>query len=169
MVQAEGSFPVEHRTALGGRIYGCDDCQEVCPPSRRGPEGATAVAATGAWVDLLDLLDATDEELLARHGRWYVPRRDPRYLRRNALVALGNVADPSDPVVLDRLTALADGDDDLLAEHASWALVRLAERLTDRAADPATEAIWCAEPASEGRRSAPDREGRGGRSEGGAR
>jgi epoxyqueuosine reductase len=125
MVQAEGSFPVEHRVALGGRIYGCDDCQEVCPPSRRGPEGSEEVASTGAWVDLLDLLEASDEELLARHGRWYVPRRDPRYLRRNALVALGNVAEPGDPAVLGRLTAVAGGDDDLLAEHAAWALARL--------------------------------------------
>jgi epoxyqueuosine reductase len=128
MVQAHGPFPLEHRVALGGRIYGCDDCQEVCPPSRRGPEGAVAVPATAAWVDLLDLLDASDDDLMARHGRWYVPKRDPRYLRRNALVALGNVAVPGDPQVVRRLTDLADGPDDLLAEHARWAVDRLAAR-----------------------------------------
>jgi epoxyqueuosine reductase len=128
LVQAEGSFPVEHRVALGGRLYGCDDCQEVCPPSRRGPEGAVGVPATGARVDLLDLLDSSDEELLARHGRWYVPRRDARYLRRNALVALGNVADPGDQQVVRRLTRVAAGGDEMLAEHANWALERLAAR-----------------------------------------
>jgi epoxyqueuosine reductase len=161
MVQAEGTFPVEFRTALGGRIYGCDDCQEVCPPSRRGPEGTATVAASTAWVDLIDLLDATDEELLARHGRWYVPRRDPRYLRRNALVALGNVGEPSDPRVLGRLTAVVDGDDELLAEHASWALARLAERAGGRT----TDVSWCAgaaPDAPEGGDDAPDRaEGKG--------
>ncbi len=128
LVQAEGPFPVEHREALGGRLYGCDDCQEVCPPSRRGPEGRTGVAAIGAWVDLVELLDASDDELLARHGRWYVPRRDPRYLRRNAIVALGNVADPADGEVRRRLEPLAAGADELLAEHARWALERLAAR-----------------------------------------
>jgi epoxyqueuosine reductase len=128
MLQVEGPFPPEHRVALGGRLYGCDDCQEVCPPSRRGPEGAAGVAATAAWVDLLELLDSPDDELLARHGRWYVPRRDPRYLRRNALVVLGNVAEPGDERVLSRLATLAGGDDELLAEHASWALDRLASR-----------------------------------------
>ena len=128
LVQADGSFPLEHREALGGRLYGCDDCQEVCPPSGRGPEGRTEVAPTGAWVDLLDLLDATDEQLLARHGRWYVPKRDPRYLRRNALVAIGNAADPGDGRVIDRLEDWASSPDVLLAEHARWALARLAER-----------------------------------------
>ena len=84
--------------------------------------------ATGAWVDLVGLLDATDEELLRRHGRWYVPRRDPRYLRRNALLALGNVADPADVEVRAHLRAHIEGPDELLAEHASWALDRLDTR-----------------------------------------
>jgi epoxyqueuosine reductase len=128
LVQAEGTFPVEHREALGDRIYGCDDCQEVCPPSRRSPEGRRPVSAGGAWVDLLDLLATSDDELLARHGRWYVPRRDPRHLRRNAIVALGNVADPADRRVAGALALHADGPDELLAEHARWAQQRLAER-----------------------------------------
>ena len=35
LLQVEGAFPREHRVALGDRLYGCDDCQEVCPPNRR--------------------------------------------------------------------------------------------------------------------------------------
>ena len=128
LVQAEGSFPEEHRVALGDRIYGCDDCQEVCPPSRRGPEGRSGVSASGAWVDLVEMLESPDDHLLAVHGRWYIPRRDPRYLRRNALVALGNVAEPGDPHVATLLDRYATGDDDLLAEHARWARRRVHER-----------------------------------------
>ncbi len=128
LVQADGTFPVEYRQALGDRLYGCDDCQEVCPPSHRGPEGSAVVASTGAWVGLIELLVATDEELLARHGRWYIPRRDPRYLRRNALIALGNVADPADRDAAATLAHYAAGDDDLLAEHARWGMQRVAER-----------------------------------------
>ncbi|MCD9622437.1 tRNA epoxyqueuosine(34) reductase QueG [Rhabdothermincola salaria] len=128
LVQADGPFPEEHRVALGDRIYGCDDCQEVCPPSRRSPEGRAEVASSGAWVDLLEMLESSDEHLLDTHGRWYIPRRDPRYLRRNALVALGNVAEPGHAEVAAVLERYAAGDDELLAEHARWARGRVQER-----------------------------------------
>lgn len=125
LVQAEGTFPLEHREALGGRLYGCDDCQEVCPPNRTADrrQPPTEVAGEEAWVPLVDLLASSDEALLDRHGRWYIPRRDPRWLRRNALVALGNVGDGA-PALLTALERYADGDDEVLAEHAAWALGR---------------------------------------------
>ena len=123
LVQADGPFPVEFREALGDRIYGCDDCQEVCPPNRRSPDPSGHGGE--AWVDVIELLSLTDEELLARFGRWYIPRRDPRYLRRNALVVLGNTGDADDPGVAAVLRRYLDGDDDLLREHAAWAAARL--------------------------------------------
>jgi epoxyqueuosine reductase len=136
LLQVEGPFPHEHRVALGDRIYGCDDCQEVCPPNRRvtrrhdpADDADTADGPLVAEADVLWMLGATDDELLDRHGRWYVPRREARYLRRNALVVLGNVGDPADPevgVVLER--ALTD-DDPLVRGHAAWAARRLG--LTD--------------------------------------
>jgi epoxyqueuosine reductase len=58
---------------------------------------------------------------LAAHGRWYIAARDPRYLRRNALVALGNVGDAGDPSTVATLARYAAGADELLAEHARWA------------------------------------------------
>ena len=127
LVQAEGDFPREFRVALGDRIYGCDDCQEVCPPNRksarRGSERSTADGA--AWVHLVTLLRQTDQELLAEHGRWYIPRRDPRYVRRNALVALGNVGDRADEDVVAVIEHYLHIDDAMLQEHARWAATRL--------------------------------------------
>jgi epoxyqueuosine reductase len=127
IVQAGGSIPLEFREALHDRIYGCDDCQEVCPPSRRSPEGSLAVG-DGSHVDLLALLAATDEELVERHGRWYIADRDARHLKRNALVALGNIASPEDQRVRGVLHDIAGTHDELLAEHAHWALSRLDAR-----------------------------------------
>ena len=128
LVQAPGSFPLEHRVALGDRMYGCDDCQEVCPPSRAASRGALTETTAEASVDLVAVLRATDDELMAQHGRWYIADRDPRYLRRNALIALGNAGDPGDAEVLALVAAYSSGDDALLSEHARWAQDRLAAR-----------------------------------------
>src|SRR5690606_20411219 len=71
LVQRPGTFPVEYREALGDRLYGCDDCQTVCPPSvRKGPrrDSAGTPDEPQAWVDVLDLLDTDDATLIARHG-----------------------------------------------------------------------------------------------------
>src|SRR5205814_9339582 len=58
-----GPFPVEHRQALGGRVYGCDECQVVCPPNRledRRHPPPPATMADEAWVDLVAMLDMDD-------------------------------------------------------------------------------------------------------------
>jgi epoxyqueuosine reductase len=78
-----------------------------------------------AEVDVLDMLAATDDELLDRHGRWYVSHREARYLRRNALVVLGNVGDPADPAVVAALDRALSDDDPLTRSHAVWAARRL--------------------------------------------
>ena len=137
LVQAPGDFPVEHRAALGGRIYGCDECQEVCPVNRAADRRQAPGPAEGdavATVDLLELLCEDDAALLARNGRWYLAERDPRYLRRNALVALGNVGDGRDPATAAVLARWVRSDDDLLVEHARWAAQRLGR--ADLVADP---------------------------------
>jgi len=142
LVQAPGSIPPEHRVALHDRLYGCDDCQEVCPPNRREDRAPAAIdPADRPWVAVLDLLAATDAEVLARHGRWYVAERQPRYLRRNALVVLGNTGDPDDPRVVGALRAALADPDALLRGHAIWAARRLGrgDLLEAVAADPDPE------------------------------
>lgn len=133
-LQATGSFPVEQREALGDRIYGCDDCQDVCPPNRleirrAAPGGSGRPVPQGdpdrAWVPLLAMLAASDEELLDRHGDWYIARRDPVHLRRNALVVLGNVGDGSDPAVREALATALRHESPLVRAHAVWSARRL--------------------------------------------
>jgi epoxyqueuosine reductase len=131
-LQVEGPFPRDQRVALGDRLYGCDECQEVCPPNRRldrAASGGDAAPPPGegaqATVDLLDLLAADDATLMDRHGRWYIPGRQARYLRRNALVVLGNVADPHDERVRATLARSLADEDPLVRAHAVWAARRL--------------------------------------------
>jgi epoxyqueuosine reductase len=128
LVQSPGVFPREARLALGNRLYGCDECQEVCPPNIGADRRAAAAddaPAPARGVDVLELLAASDEALLERHGRWYIPDREVRYLRRNALIVLGNTADGSDPEVEQTLRTYLGVDDDLLRAHACWACSQL--------------------------------------------
>jgi epoxyqueuosine reductase len=141
LVQAKGVFPRQHREALGDRIYGCDACQEACPANRRAARTDPPVRAEAdatPVVDALGMLEATDEELMARWGRWYIAGRDPRHLRRNALVVMGNGADPGHPRVLRILRAALCSGDPLLRAHAVWAAARLGrtELVADLAGDP---------------------------------
>lgn len=133
-LQVTGSFPREHREVLGDRIYGCDDCQEVCPPNRleirrAAPDGSGGPVPVGdpdrAWVPILDLLATPDADLLDRWGRWYIPQRNPAYLRRNALVVLGNIGDGREPAVRAALAAALAHPDPLVRAPAVWAARRL--------------------------------------------
>ncbi len=122
LVQATGTFPLEYRSALGGRIYGCDECQATCPPNLLADRREPAPISDGeARVAVVELLTLDDDALMERFGVWYIPKRDPRYLRRNALVVLGNVGDAESPVVRELLSTYLASDDELLVEHAAWA------------------------------------------------
>ena len=120
--QSADPVPAEDREALGDRVYGCDICQDVCPWNRGVEKRRAGLsrAESESHVSLVDWLQADEVELVERDDRLFVPRNDPRYLRRNALVALGNAGGDS-----ELARKFADGDDPLLREHAAWALERL--------------------------------------------
>ena len=121
LLQAEGIFPREHRPALGNRFYGCDDCQDVCPVNSRQRTSQEFQAQSAT-----DILSATDEELMDRYGRFYIPRRQPRYLRRNALLVLANTASVVDePDVESALQDSIEHEDPILRAHGVWAAQRL--------------------------------------------
>ena len=126
--QRRGSIPLEHRAALGDMVYGCDICQDVCPWNR-GTEkrraGEPLPPGAEPTVSLVDWLESNGEDLVHRYDRLFVPGNDSRYLRRNALVALGNTGRPEHRALLERY---AEGDDGLLREHARWALAQLDAR-----------------------------------------
>ncbi len=123
--QAPGAVPAEYREEMGSFVYGCDICQDVCPWNR-GTEkrraGAGLPESAEPVVSLVDWLEAADDDLKTRYDRLYFPRNDPRYLRRNALIAAGNSGDAALVPAVERWS---ESGDDLLREHAEWALERL--------------------------------------------
>jgi epoxyqueuosine reductase len=119
--QGRGSIPRDVRIAVGGRVYGCDACLVACPPGHR----ALAVVDAARAIHPREILTMADDEILETFGHWYIPGRKARFVRRNALVALGNVGDASDVAIVG--AHIASGDP-LIREHAAWALGRLGGR-----------------------------------------
>jgi epoxyqueuosine reductase len=126
--QAPAPIPEEYRAELQNMVYGCDICQEVCPWNRgveKRRRGEQASGEPDGRVSLADWLARDGPDLVAEFDRLYVPRNDPRWLRRNALVAAGNVGTPA---LAPAVAAYADDPDPVLADAARWALAGIAER-----------------------------------------
>src|SRR5438128_4064512 len=91
--QSSRPIPEEMQQALGDRVYGCDICQDVCPWNR-GVEKRRADVEPSPdsepIISLVDWLEASEDELNSRYERLYVPRNDPKYLKRNARIVLRN-------------------------------------------------------------------------------
>ena len=127
--QSSSPFPEHYRDALGAQVYGCDICQDVCPWNRgieKRRDGEALPPGADPHPSLVEWLSVDPEALARRYDRLFVPRNDGRHLRRNALVALGNVGDSADLLLAERIAA--DDPDPDLREHAEWAAARIRER-----------------------------------------
>ena len=125
-IEHDGAIPVELRAAIGNRIYGCDDCQLVCPWNKyarratlpdfdpRAPLGRATLLELWRW-DEAEFLHRTEGSAIRRigHARW----------RRNLAVAMGNALRAGvDEGLRAALVAAREGASELLREHIDWAL-----------------------------------------------
>lgn len=132
-IELRSGIPDPLRAAQGDWVFGCDVCQDVCPWNRRTrreipPDAGglrAALAPREAWraPTLAWLLSLDEDAWRAAARRTALRRAKHRGLLRNALVAAGNSGDRSLVPAIERH---ARGPDALLAEHARWALDRLA-------------------------------------------
>lgn len=124
-IEHEGAIDPELRPLIGNRIFGCDDCQLVCPWNkfaRRTDEPDFRVRNRLDEATLEELFAWSEDEFLQRtEGS---PIRRSGYVRwlRNLAVALGNA--PTSPGVLTALQARRGVDDPMVREHVEWALAR---------------------------------------------
>ena len=128
--QAPSAIPDAYMAEMSDAIYGCDICQEVCPWNRgveRRRRDVPHEPDVQPLVSLADWLEGDPDELVAEFDRLYVPRKDGRWLRRNALVAAGNVGTEALRPSVERYAAC---EDPILSATATWALARMSERET---------------------------------------
>lgn len=124
-IELKGSIPSELRPLIGNRIYGCDDCQMICPWNRFAQKTAESDFAVRNGLDDIALAElfAWDEATFASklagspiyrigHEQWL----------RNIAIALGNA--PASPAVLSALKSRSDHPSGLVREHVQWALQR---------------------------------------------
>lgn len=150
-IELKGAIPERMRGLVGGHVYGCDICQEVCPWNVRFAselkESAFAPREFLAGKDprqlARDILGMTQEEFSSAFKRSPMKRAKLRGLKRNAAVVLGNAGTDEDVNVLTR--ALED-DEPLVREHAAWSLERLG-----RAVRESTTGTSCDDRALESR------------------
>lgn len=127
-IEFGGSIPLPLRPLLGNRIYGCDDCQRVCPWNRFAQQTQETDFLPRQGLDTAHLLDlfAWDEaEFLARTEGSAIRRLGHERWLRNIAVALGNA--PSTAAVRAALQARLSHPSSLLKEHLQWALEQNAE------------------------------------------
>ncbi len=137
-IELRGSIPLEFRRAIGNRIYGCDDCQLVCPWNRFARASVEPDFRARHGLDTSGLIElfAWEEAEFLHHTEGSAIRRigHERWLR-NIAVALGNA--PKSPAVVAALRARLAHPSELVREHVVWAL---AERM-DQSGKWATVAV----------------------------
>jgi len=122
-IELKGEIPVELRSKMGNRIYGCDDCQFVCPWNKfaqttKEPDFTPREQLTDR--SLLELFAWTEQEFLTKTEGTAIRRIGYESWLRNIAVALGNASSSSD--VIYALEQKSDTASPLLKEHIDWAL-----------------------------------------------
>ena len=124
-IENKGAIPEELRPLMGNRIYGCDDCQLVCPWNKYAKKATTPDFAVRNGLDdasLAELFAWTEEEFDRRLEGSAIRRIGHERWLRNIAVAMGNA--PTTPEVVAALRSRADDASALVREHVAWALQR---------------------------------------------
>jgi epoxyqueuosine reductase len=124
-IELAGPIPLEFRRAIGNRIYGCDDCQLVCPWNkfaRPAVEKDFAVRHGLDHAQLTELFSWSEAQFLQRTAGSAIRRIGYERWLRNIAVALGNA--PTSPASLAALRARAQHPSPLVREHVDWALAQ---------------------------------------------
>ena len=124
-IEHEGAIDEALRPLIGNRIFGCDDCQLVCPWNkfaRRTDEPDFRARNSLDTASLVDLFAWTEAEFLQRTEGSAIRRSGYARWLRNLAIALGNA--PTSPGIIDALQARRSIDDAVVREHVEWALQR---------------------------------------------
>jgi epoxyqueuosine reductase len=124
-IELAGSIPLEFRRAIGNRIYGCDDCQLVCPWNKFARPTVEKDFAVRHGLDhsqLVELFSWSEAQFLERTRGSAIRRIGYERWLRNIAVALGNA--PTSPALIESLLNRAQHPSPVVREHVHWALAQ---------------------------------------------
>lgn len=124
-IELKEDIPIELRDKMGGWIFGCDICQQVCPWNRFADEGDPALVENHPAHSLTEELALTSQEFNRCFKGSAIKRAKRRGYLRNVAVALGNVGDA---IALPVLQNSLSDEEPLVREHAQWAINKINER-----------------------------------------
>ena len=130
-IEHRGSIPVELRPLIGNRVYGCDDCQLVCPWNkfaRRAELPDFDVRNELDSATLIELFAWDEAQFNERHAGSAIRRIGHDRWLRNIAVALGNA--PTSPKIVAALRSREDHPSQMVREHVAWALAQHSEQRT---------------------------------------
>ena len=124
-IEYRGSIPEEFRESIGDRVFGCDDCLEVCPWNRFAKTTREEKLKPTFSFSLQELLQLNEEQFQNYFKESPLKRIKLRGLQRNVCVALGNVGHIQDIALLEKKISEKD---ELIIEHANWAIQQIQRR-----------------------------------------
>jgi len=124
-IELKGAIPADLRPLVGSRVYGCDDCQLVCPWNKYAQTSAEPDFAVRYGLDsatLVELFEWSEATFRVRLAGSAIHRIGYERWSRNLAVGLGNA--PTTPAVVAALRGRADDPSALVREHVAWALAQ---------------------------------------------
>lgn len=120
-IESDAPIPEAFRPAMGRWVFGCDDCQDVCPHQHDREDIHPDLLPKNAWINLVEVLAMSDDQHRDRFRGTPIRRAAGTRLRRNAAIVLGNIGDHAAVPALQ--AAASEGG--VVKDAAEWALGRL--------------------------------------------
>jgi len=119
------NVPLDFREVWGDRLYGCTTCQEVCPQNRKikPKKYKPEYGYIGSKIPLIPLLQITEEKFQSYFAYNQIAMRPKEAIKRNAVLALGNIGDPR--AVVPLIKVLQENDNLMIRGHTAWALGKI--------------------------------------------
>lgn len=123
LTQTKDKIPYELRDKMGMKVYGCDTCQLVCPKNKeakKGREKSFVPDITRGYIDIEEIFNMTNREFKEKYGSMAGSWRGKNILKRNCLIALGNMKDVNNIEFLEKVLKESSP---MIREYAAWAIL----------------------------------------------